>query len=52
MSLTYAVLLGSVRRDRLGLRVARCVTRALEARGHAPERVDPLELHLPLLDRT
>ncbi len=49
--LTIPVLLGSVRRDRLGLRVARLVTAALEARGHEAVLVDPLVLQLPLLDR-
>lgn len=49
--LNYAVLLGSVRRDRMGLRAARFVLGALAKRGHAPTLVDPLELGLPLLDR-
>ncbi len=51
MSLHYAVLLGSVRRDRMGLRAARMIMAALTARGHAATLVDPLELQLPLLDR-
>ena len=51
MSLHYAVLLGSVRRDRMGLRAARMVMAALASRGHAATLVDPLELRLPLLDR-
>ena len=51
MSLHYAVLLGSVRRDRMGLRAARMVMAALAARGRAATLVDPLELRLPLLDR-
>jgi NAD(P)H-dependent FMN reductase len=49
--LTIPVLLGSVRRDRMGIRAARLVTAALEARGHRPMLVDALELQLPLLDR-
>lgn len=49
--LRIAVLLGSVRRDRMGIRAARLVMRALEARGQEPTLVDPLELDLPLLDR-
>ena len=51
MSLHYAVLLGSVRRDRMGLRAARMILAALAARGHQATLVDPLELQLPLLDR-
>lgn len=49
--LSIAVLLGSVRRDRMGSRAARLVVRELERRGHAVHLVDPLELQLPLLDR-
>lgn len=49
--LTIAVLLGSVRRDRMGPRAAKLVTRELERRGHRVHLVDPLELQLPLLDR-
>ena len=50
-SLAVPVLLGSVRRDRMGPRAARLVMRELERRGHRPCLVDPLELQLPLLDR-
>lgn len=45
------VLLGSVRRDRQGIRAARFVMDMLTARGHEPVLVDPMELQLPLLDR-
>jgi NAD(P)H-dependent FMN reductase len=51
ISLTVPVLLGSVRRDRLGIRAARLLVDALRARGHEPVLVDPMELKLPLLDR-
>ncbi len=51
MSLHIAVVLGSVRRDRLGLRVARFAVAALQARGHQVTLVDPIEYPLPLLDR-
>lgn len=51
MSLNLAVILGSVRRDRIGLRVARYVTAALRVRGHQITLVDPVEHPLPLLDR-
>ncbi|MCF2515433.1 NAD(P)H-dependent oxidoreductase [Sphingomonas sp. G124] len=50
-SLSIAVLLGSVRRDRMGSRAAKLVVRELERRGHTVHLVDPLELQLPLLDR-
>ena len=50
-ALTIPVLLGSVRRDRMGIRAAHLVMDALAARGHAPVLVDALELQLPLLDR-
>ncbi|MCL6741903.1 NAD(P)H-dependent oxidoreductase [Sphingomonas sp. RB56-2] len=49
--LNIAVLLGSVRRDRVGTRAAKLVIRELEMRGHQVQPVDPLELQLPLLDR-
>ena len=51
MTLVIPVLLGSVRRDRLGLRAARFVVDAVVARGHEAVLVDPMELQLPLLDR-
>jgi len=51
MRLNLPVLLGSVRRDRMGIRAARFVMRALAERGHEASLVDPMELNLPLLDR-
>jgi NAD(P)H-dependent FMN reductase len=51
MALNLAVLLGSVRRDRMGIRAARFAMRTLEERGHKATLVDPMELQLPLLDR-
>jgi NAD(P)H-dependent FMN reductase len=50
-SLSIAVILGSVRRDRQGIRAARLIADALLARGHRPVLVDPIEEQLPLLDR-
>jgi NAD(P)H-dependent FMN reductase len=50
-SRSIAVLLGSMRSDRLGPRAAKLVTRELERRGHTVHLVDPLELQLPVLDR-
>lgn len=49
--LSIAVLLGSVRSDRMGTRAATLVVSELERRGHRVILVDPLELQLPLLDR-
>jgi NAD(P)H-dependent FMN reductase len=46
-----AVLLGSVRRDRMGPRAANLLAAELERRGHEVRLIDPLELQLPLLDR-
>ena len=51
MGLNIAVLAGSVRSDRRGIRAARFAERALSARGHAVTLVDPLALQLPMLDR-
>jgi NAD(P)H-dependent FMN reductase len=51
MPLLTPVILGSVRANRMGLRVARYVIRRLGERGHEAPLVDPLELQLPLLDR-
>lgn len=49
--LTVAVLLGSVRSDRQGIKAARLLVTALEARGHEAVLVDPMVTRLPLLDR-
>ena len=51
MSLRFAVLYGSVRSDRQGIRAAHFVVEQLRRRGHAPTLVDALECQLPLLDR-
>ena len=51
MRLNVVVLLGSVRSDRKGLRVARFVERQLAERGHTVTLVDPRALQLPMLDR-
>src|SRR5689334_16003962 len=48
---SIAVLLGSVRRDRMGSRAAKLVVDELERRGHEIHIVDPCEVQLPLLDR-
>src|SRR5215213_8653624 len=46
-----ALIVGSVRRDRQGIRVARWIEEKLENRKHIVFFIDPLELNLPLLDR-
>ena len=51
MKLNIPVILGSVRRDRIGIRVARFAAAAVERRGHETPLVDPLAFPLPLLDR-
>lgn len=51
MSLHFAVLYGSVRSDRQGIRAARFMVNQLARRGHETTLVDPLEIRLPLLDR-
>jgi NAD(P)H-dependent FMN reductase len=51
MPLTIPVILGTVRRDRVGIRVARFAVEALRARGHTVTLIDPIEYPLPLLDR-
>ena len=51
MRLKVAVLVGSVRSDRQGIKAARFVERALASRGHEITVVDPVALQLPMLDR-
>ena len=45
------VILGSVRSERNGFRVAKWVSQKLKDRGHEVFVVDPIELELPLLDK-
>ncbi len=49
--MVVAVLLGTVRSERVGDRAAKWVVRELERRGHETALVDPAELKLPLLDK-
>jgi NAD(P)H-dependent FMN reductase len=51
MSLQLAVIYGSVRSDRQGIKAARFIMDQLGRRGHDATLVDPLEVRLPLLDR-
>ena len=46
-----ALIVGSVRRDRQGIKVARWIEEKLKDRNHIVFFIDPLELELPLLDR-
>jgi NAD(P)H-dependent FMN reductase len=48
---SVALFIGSVRRDRQGIKVARWMEEKLIARGHSVYFIDPLELNLPLFDR-
>jgi len=51
MSLEIAVVYGSVRSNRQGIKAARFIVNQLKSRGHAPTLVDPLKYKLPLLDK-
>ena len=51
MSLQFAILYGSAREARQGIRAARFVEDQLRQRGHATFLVDAKECALPLLDR-
>ena len=51
MALKTAVIYGSVRSARQGIKAARFIVNKLEARGHEVVFVDALERQLPLLDR-
>ena len=46
-----AVIVGSIRSDRQGIKVARWIEKNLLNRNHTVFFIDPLELKLPLLDR-
>ena len=50
MSLNIAVLYGSVRSQRKGIRAARFMLKMLEKRRHNVSFIDPMEYPLPLLD--
>jgi NAD(P)H-dependent FMN reductase len=49
--LNIAILYGSVREARVGIRLARFVDGALQRRGHLTSLVDAAEQRLPLLDK-
>src|SRR5919199_1369807 len=46
-----ALIVGSVRHDRQGIKVARWMEQKLKARNHTVFFIDPVEINLPLLDR-
>ena len=46
-----AVIVGSVRSDRQGIKVAKWIVKKLKERNHEVSLVDPAELELPLLDK-
>jgi len=50
-ALKFAVLLGSVRIDRMAERAGRFIEASLRAHGHESVLVDPMATPLPLLDR-
>ncbi len=51
MSLNTAVIYGSARKNREGIKAARFVVRKLEDRAHAVTLIDTQEHELPFLDR-
>ena len=46
-----ALIVGSVRHDRQGIKVARWMEQKLKDRNHTVFFIDPIEINLPLLDR-
>ena len=46
-----ALIVGFVRQERQGMKVARWMEEKLKSRNHTVFFVDPLELNLPLLDK-
>ena len=51
MSLNTAVIYGSARRSRQGIKAAKFIHRKLDERGHAVSLVDSARYELPMLDR-
>jgi NAD(P)H-dependent FMN reductase len=46
-----AVIVGSVRQNSQGIKIARWIEKKLQNRNHIVFFIDPLELDLPLLDK-
>ncbi|MBS3808089.1 MAG: NAD(P)H-dependent oxidoreductase [Bacteroidales bacterium] len=51
MDLNVALIYGSVRSERQGIKAARFLKRKLEERGYQVNLIDPLEYKLPFLDK-
>jgi len=51
MGFNIAVIYGSVRTSRQGIKGARFLVKKLEERGHNVTLIDPMEYKLPLLDK-
>lgn len=51
MTLQFALIYGSVRETRQGIKAAHFIDAQLRRRGHSTTLVDPLEYRLPLLDK-
>lgn len=51
MTLNIAVIYGSVRSSRQGIKAAKFIMQKLEERGHKATLVDPKEYNLPFLDK-
>ena len=50
MALNFAVIYGSVRSERQGIKAARFIINQIETRGHKAVLIDPLDYSLPLID--
>lgn len=51
MKLKIAVIYGSVRTERVGIRAAKAIANSIKEMGHEATLIDPLEYKLPLLDK-
>ena len=47
----FALLYGSTRRNRLGIRFVKYIEKQINLKGHKPFIIDPLKQKLPLLDK-
>jgi len=51
MTLKFAIIYGSVRSERQGIKAARFIVDQIKSRGHEAVLIDPLEYSLPLIDK-
>lgn len=51
MALNFAIVYGSVRSGRQGIKAARFIINQIKARGHQATLIDPVKYQLPLLDK-